>query len=301
MNNGMKKYFIILLFVFLSMRPNFAKNITSISNLLASTGNDLKSVVAVSNQNSIQNNTMTTEYTIVKSITYRTKSYSTKDEHYRWFYIISTGDRYLLAEKLLGGDIKTILNSQYQDIKTLNEYDVYGNAGCSYFKVLKNGKWAVYSIKQNAFITDFQYDKIEDVIDKQGSHYSDNEVNVRVYKSNRCAILFGNSLSDYYDDILPIDGYYGVDLVKIRKNDKWGVYANGMTIHNGHLYKNQVLTDIIYDDIKYQRSESSFINDYTIHTIKGLKNGQWKTIVKQKFMSDSLLNKALSNILNFKH
>lgn len=287
------------------MRPNFAKNITCIPNLLASTGDDLKSVVAVSNQNSIQNNTITTEYTIVKSITYETKSYSTKgvrypDYNYRWFYIISTGDRYLLAEKLLGDNIKIILNSQYQDIKTLNEYDVYGNAGCSYFKVLKNGKWAVYSIKQNAFITDFQYDKIENVIDKQGSYYSGKELNVRVYKNNRCAILFGNSLSDYYDDILPIDGYYSVDLLKIRKNNKWGVYANGKTINNGHLYKDQVLTDIIYDDIKYQRSESSFINDYTIHTIKGLKNGQWKTIVKQKFMSDSLLNKALSKILNVK-
>lgn len=287
---NMKKVLTILSLIFCLTQSSFAKDNIATSDIMVNRNDNLKYIATTSAQNTTRNDVMKEEqyYSIKKSVVY-----DDGNSNYRWLKILSKGSDYFLAERISSNsmDMEKLFDGQYQDIQTLNEYDVHGSVGCSYFKVKKNGKWAVYSVKKNAFISNFVYDEIEDLWEE---HFNE-RLMVKVSKGNKWAILSDNIQSVFYDDILPIEDYFGQDLVKVSKNNKWGVYVCSIRIYNGCKYKNQELSDIIYDNIRYQSSSHTGVNDYIIDSVEGLKNGQWVTIIQNKYTNRTLGDKFMYN------
>ena len=210
---------------------------------------------------------------------------------YRPIQIIRDGNNYGLTETSIDKKLQFLLEPQYQDIQPLNEYDVFGQVGCNYFKVMKNNKWGIYSLDKNAFISNFEYDKIENIL-KYHSHWY--KLKVKVNKNNKWAILTNENISDFiYDDILKID-YYNDDILKVRINNKWGLYSCGDYFASNYEYKE--ISEIIYDDIVYEKSEQIGINDYEIHQLRGLKNGSWVILNKTKYVHKTAGSKVFDKL-----
>lgn len=209
---------------------------------------------------------------------------------YRPIDIISDGNNYGLIETLIDKKLLFLLEPQYQDIQPLNEYDVSAHVGCNYFKVMKNNKWGIYSLDKNAFISNFEYDKIENILEYPEYWY---KLIVKVNKNNKWAILTNENISDFiYDDILKTG--YDEEILKVRINNKWGLYSCGD--YSASNYKCKEISEIIYDDIVYERSEQTSINDYVIHQLRGLKNGSWVILYKTKYVRKTAGSKVFDKL-----
>lgn len=217
---------------------------------------------------------------------------------YRPIQIIRDGNNYGLTEKSIDNKLNFLLEPKYQNVQPLNEYDVYGQIGCNYFKVMKNNKWGIYSLDKNAFISNFEYDKIENILKE---HDSWKKLKVKVNKNNKWAILTNENISDFiYDDVSKIKYYFDDDILKVRINDKWGLYSCGDYFASNFEYRE--ISEIIYDDIVYEEIEQTGINDYKIHQLKGLKNGSWVVLYKTKLVhrtaGSKVFDKLFGNFLD---
>lgn len=209
---------------------------------------------------------------------------------YRPIDIISDGNNYGLIETLIDKKLLFLLEPQYQDIQPLNEYGVSAHVGCNYFKVMKNNKWGIYSLDKNAFISNFEYDKIENILEYPEYWY---KLIVKVNKNNKWAILTNENISDFiYDDILKTG--YDEEILKVRINNKWGLYSCGD--YSASNYKCKEISEIIYDDIVYEKSEQISINDYVIHQLRGLKNGSWVILYKTKYVRKTAGSKVFDKL-----
>ena len=244
------------------------------------------------NINSIQNQTEGKTMTKYNSAIIKEIIYQQSENSYKWFEIINDNGNYGLMETTQDMQTKVLLNTTYQDIQPVNEYKVSGSTACNYLKVLKNGKWAIYSLKQKTFISNFEYKQIENI---SNNHYYFSKLLLKVRKSDRWAILSDTNISDYvYDDICPIDNFYNNLIVKVRKNSKWGLYSCGDRRTN-YVYKE--ISDIVYDDIKYEEYIQKGVNNYEIDKLKGLKNNKWTTISKEKRIDENFVEKLIGNPL----
>ena len=133
--------------------------------------------------------------------------------------------------------------------------------------------------------------KIENILKY---HYHWYKLKVKVNKNNKWAILTNENISDFiYDDILKID-YYNDDILKVRINNKWGLYSCGDYFASNDEYKE--ISEIIYDDIVYEKSEQIGINDYEIHQLRGLKNGSWVILNKTKYVHKTAGSKVFDKL-----
>ena len=212
------------------------------------------------------------------------------------FYVAKYNNKYALY-----ANNNIILEPIYDNFDILKKNIVSSGRGSghdysvNYLKVKKDNKWAIYSVAKNKFITDFSYDSIEPIENTL-------DLLVKLKRNDKFALLKINEFypteinrSDFvYDDISQIINSNSPSILKVKKQNKWGVYL----IDNDH-YKfhggSREISKIEYDDIKCENDYQKAFNDYYIENIKGKKNNSWQVLYKTKTVSKNWLDKAIGN------
>lgn len=216
--------------------------------------------------------------------------------NYITFHVIKYNNKYGLYRK--GQYILEPIYDAFEILqKNIKDGANFGH-DCSviYLKVKKDNKWAIYSVAKNKFVTNFSYDSIEFI-----DGYFD--LQVKLKKNGKFALFYIDDYnypekihcSDFvYDDISQIINWNYPKILKVKKQDKWGLYL----IDNDY-YKfrggSREISKIEYDDIKCEDDYQEAFNDYYIEKIKGKKNNSWKVMYSTKSLSKTWLDKALGS------